>query len=64
MVSVASRTAVMALRLCLNWAAHWASEVLGVAGSKPYVAPLKSKDAPAETTVSLGRGRKWGPKVL
>ena len=37
-------------------AARWAEEVFGISGAKPYVAPRRSADVPAEVTVSLGVG--------
>jgi len=37
-------------------AARWASETIGVDQAHPYIAPLPSRDAPADITVSLGVG--------
>jgi hypothetical protein len=37
-------------------ASQWAHQILGVAGSRPYVAPLPSTDSPVDITVSLGVG--------
>jgi len=37
-------------------ASRWAREVLGVDNARPYIAPLPSREPPAEITVSLGVG--------
>jgi len=37
-------------------AAAWAQEVFGIAGAKPYIAPLPSAEEPPDITVSLGVG--------
>ncbi|MEO8053368.1 MAG: hypothetical protein ABI833_23455 [Acidobacteriota bacterium] len=37
-------------------AAHWAHEIFGVEGAKPFVAPLISAEPSADITVSLGVG--------
>ena len=37
-------------------AAAWASEVFGIEGARPYIAPLPSSEPPVDVTVSLGVG--------
>lgn len=37
-------------------ASQWARETFGVEDARPYIAPVASKDEPAEITVSLGVG--------
>jgi hypothetical protein len=44
-------------------AARWASEVFGVEGAKPYVAPLISAEPPADITVSLGVGENAAKRL-
>jgi len=44
-------------------AARWAYEVFGVEGARPYVAPLRSADPPADITVSLGVGENASKRL-
>ena len=44
-------------------AARWAHQVLGVEGARPYVAPLRSTDPPADITVSLGVGENASKRL-
>jgi hypothetical protein len=44
-------------------AARWAHQVFGVEGAKPFIAPLRSTDAPADITVSLGVGENASKRL-
>jgi hypothetical protein len=37
-------------------AAHWAHQVFGIEGARPYVAPMPSAEPPADIAISLGVG--------
>ncbi len=44
-------------------AARWAHQVFGVEGAKPFVAPLRSSESPADITVSLGVGENASKRL-
>jgi len=44
-------------------AARWAHQVFGVEGAKPFIAPLRSTDSPADITVSLGVGENASKRL-
>ena len=44
-------------------ASRWASEVFGVEGSRPYIAPQPVTGAPVEITVSLGVGENASKRI-
>ena len=46
-----------------DMAAAWAQEVFGIAGARPYIAPLPLTEPPADITVSLGVGGNPAKRV-
>jgi hypothetical protein len=44
-------------------AARWAHQVLGVDGARPFVAPLRSTEFPADITISLGVGENASKRL-
>ena len=44
-------------------AARWAHQLFGVEGARPYLAPLRSVDPPADITVSLGVGENASKRL-